>query len=191
MTQNAAPSQMNQFVREVDLFMRNYASLINPQTKADVYATGDAVLIKDYNTAVNNGAALKASIENVTGAWAAAKSYYESLTDKSSMIIGDWIDNVRSWFGYDPSGGMSGLGALQIPAAAFVVGAIGAAVLLNRAMDKIFISIEASKLQRENPDLPRNVALDRAKNAVSTNLFGGLTLPLAAVALAALWFASR
>jgi len=179
---------MNEFVREVDKFFQNYARLTSPQTKADVLASGDAKLIADYNSAVNSGATLKSSIEKVTGAWSAAKSAYLSMTDKTSMYIGDAIDWLRGLWGDDPN---KGLGALQIPAAAFVIGAIGAAVLLNRAMDKIFISIEASRIQRADSSIPREVALERAKNAVSTNLFGGITMPLIGLALAALWFASR
>jgi hypothetical protein len=188
MAQSATSGQMNEFVREVDKFFQNYAQLILPQTKADVYATGDAKLIADYDSAVNKGAALKTSIEKVTGAWKAAKSAYLSMTDKTSMILGDAVDWLKGLWGDNPN---AGLGALQIPAAAFVIGAIGAAVLLNRAMDKIFISIEASRIQRADSSIPRDVALERAKNAVSSNLFGGITLPLIGVALAALWFASR
>jgi len=192
----ASQQDLNKFVRVVDEFMANYAKLIKPETKAQVYATGNQILIDDYAIAVGRGRILKRSIETTVGAWNAAKREYRKITDVSSTVIGDAIDEIRSWFGYRPAGSlecyrpMSGLGAIQIPAAVWVSSIVAAALLLNSAMRKIFIAIEASKIQRENPGTPRDVALEQASKAVASGGFFGLGIDWKTVGIGALaaWF---
>lgn len=172
----ASSAELNKFVQTVDEFMRKYAVLVSPATRAAVYATQNPTLIADYETAVSRGRLLRANIEAVTGAWVAARKIYAAAIDQSSMWIGDAIDEVRSWFGYRP-GGMNGLGALQIPAAVWVVGTIAAAAVLISTMNKIFVVLEASKIQRENPGMTREQALSQANDAFGLSLFGGMKWP--------------
>lgn len=197
---SATPEQMNKFVRSVDEFFQKFARLDTPQMRSDVYSSRNSQLIADYEQTIDQGRILKATIENTVGAWNAAKAAWSAVTDTTSMAIGDAIDRVRSWFGYEPapgvsayhaspisSGGLGLLSAIQLPAAAWVTGIIAATYLLNGAMDKIFISVEASRIQRADPTISRERALVQATDAVkSLNIFGRATLPLlAAAALAA------
>lgn len=178
----ATQQEVNRFVREVDLFMENYDKLMDPQFRSDVYASRDSGLIADYEQASQQAKVLKNTIEATTGAWSAAKKAYSSVTDQTSMAIGDAIDEIRSWFGYDPAPGLNGLGALQLPAAAWIAGIISAAFLLNRGMDKIFISVEASRLQRMNPGISREQALIKAADVITG---GGLSITTFALLAAA------
>ena len=167
----ASPEEMNRFVKTVDEFLTKYKILTGPKTRAVVYDSGDNNLIRAYESEVSKASALKSSIEATTGAWQAAKKFYAETTDTTSTFIGDAIDEVRSWFGYDPSGG---LGAVQIPAAIVVAGLITAAVAVNASMSKLFIQIEAARLQRDDPTMSRAEALDRAQNALAPSFFSGL-----------------
>ncbi len=179
---------LNKFAKNIDEFKAKFAKLINPQTRAQVYASGNQKMISDYETAVVRGNALNRSINALVGAWDAFKRGYKAVTDQTSMVIGDAIDEIRSWFGYKPAGGigcygmgnvppmygedvlsvgkpldidahlygqpLGGLGAIQlaaIPASIAVAGVISAALILNSLMDKIFVSIEATRIQKENP----------------------------------------
>ena len=185
MSQQASPQQMNDFVREVDKFMQNYARLTSPQTRSDVYASGNPALISDYENAVSRGGALKTTIEATTGAWQAAKEAYRSTTDVTSMYIGDAIDWFRGLFGGGPdTENLQGLGALQLPAAVWVSGIIASALLLNRLMTNIFVTLEANRIQRDNPNTPRVTALAQAKTQVGAGLFEGLTAPMTIAAVA-------
>jgi hypothetical protein len=205
----ATPQEMNRFVQSVDEFFAKYAKLISPSMRAEVYASGNSTLIREYEATVSRARALKVTIEATTGAWAAAKSAWRSVTDTTSTVIGDAIDEIRSWFGYQPGGGvgaysvspisggalgqwrgggtLGALGAVQVPMAAWVAGILGAVYLASAAMDKIFISVQATRIQKDDPTVSRTDALDAASRAVKTaGLFGGATLPLiAAAALAA------
>ena len=204
MPESATPQEMNLFVKSVDDFFANYAKLISPQMRADVYASGNSQLIAEYNASVSRGAALKVTIERTTGAWQAAKAGWATVTGITSTVIGDAIDEIRSWFGYSPAGcygcelgrydvspitgGQLGfLGAIQLPAAAWVAGILGAVYLANQAMTKIFVSVQATKIQTADPTVSRSRALADAAGAVKgISLFEGAALPLiAAAALAA------
>lgn len=201
MAENTTPEEMNQFVRSVDEFFANYAKLISPAMRAQVYATGNASVIADYESAKTQGAMLKNTIEATTGAWAAAKGAWGSVTDVTSTVIGDVVDEIRSWFGYQPAGeylgacncpapglgGLGYLGAVQLPAAAWIAGILGAVYLANSAMQKIFVFVAANQIQAADPSVSRSQALAAASRAVKTNgILGAITLPLiAAAALAA------
>lgn len=185
----ASSTEMNRFVQVVDEFMANYARLISPQTRADIFATGNAAMISDYESAVSRGGMLKSTIETTVGVWSAAKREWSKVTDVTSMYIGDAVDWIKNLFGAGPdTKNLSGLGAIQIPAAIWVSGIVASAYVLNGLMTKIFVSIEASKIQRSNPGLSRDEALRRAKMAVPT-LLGGMQTPLliGAALLAYLW----
>ena len=197
------PQEMNKFVQTVDEFMANYAKLISPETKAGVYATKNPALINDYENAVSQSRILKRTIEATVGAWNAAKKGWASVTSTTSIAIGDAIDTIRGWFGYEPAGGepatemgvydissitggtLGALGVIQLPAAAWIAGIIASALLLNGTMNKIFISIEASRIQRADPTISRERALSAASKIVSTDFFGKATLPLIVAGLLA------
>lgn len=188
---NASPQQINEFVREVDAFMLNYSRLSAPDTRVAVYASGNAALIADYESQLSKSASLKSAIETTVGAWNAAKTAYAKITDSTSMVIGDAIDEIRSWFGYNP-GGVMGLGLLQLPAAAlsavWIGGIVAAAYLLNQSAKKLFVSIEATRLQRDNPALSREQALNVAGAAIASQGFlASFRLPLLAAGLLAAW----
>jgi len=202
MAEQASPQEMNRFVKAVDEFMAKYAKLILPATRTQVYASANPALISDYESAVKQGRILKATIGNTVGAWNAAKSAWASVTGVTSTVIGDAIDEIRSWFGYDPETGLSAydpspisggtlglLGVVQLPAAAWIAGILGAVYLLNQTMNKIFVSIEATRIQKANPTISRSQALVAASQAVKTSRFFGIaTLPLIAAAALAAWF---
>lgn len=214
MSDQASPEQIRGMVGAVDEFYLNYARLSEPKTRDLVYRTRDQEVISNYETALNRAQTLDANIRRGVGVWNTVRDGYVALTDQTSMVIGDWIDEVRSWFGYDPapgignyvssrgaspiSGGTLGaLSGIQLPAAAitaaFVVGIASVAIVLNNLMNKIFIRIEAARLQRENPGMTPAQALSVAGEAYqSDGLFGNVNLPLiAAGALAAFWFLNR
>ena len=188
MTQIADKTELNRFVREVDSFMHRYADFASPETRAAVVATNDPKLIADYEATRNHAASLKSGIEATTGAWNSAKAFYAAQIGNTSMIIGDAIDEIRSWFGYKPAGG---LGALQLPAAVWVAGIIAACVTLNRAMDAVIIRLDAARIVR-NTGVPYSDAYKQATDAHrSSGLFGGATVPLIGLGLAALFFLTR
>jgi len=190
---------MNRFVQSVDEFFSNYAKLISPAMRAQVYATGNTALIADYESAKSQGAILKTTIEATTGAWATAKAAYSAVTGVTSTAIGDAIDEIRSWFGYKPAGeylggccavpgtGLGALGVVQLPAAAWVAGILGAVYLANQVMSKIFIFVAANQIQAGDPSLSRSQALAAAADTIKgESILGAITLPLiAAAALAA------
>jgi hypothetical protein len=164
---------------------------------------------------------LNNSINALVGAWNTFKSGYATITSATSTVIGDAVDEIRSWFGYDPAPGIGdlphdavqppglgcvgcapgvgcvgcpqapGLGALgiiQIPAAVAVAGVIAAALVLIAAMNRIFISLEANKIQRENPSISRAVAIQQAEAGLPSFLPGGITPIMIAAGALALWF---
>jgi hypothetical protein len=191
MATEATQTELNKFVKVVDEFKAKYARLILPATRNDVYATNNAALISDYESAVSRGGALNTSINALVGVWTVFKRGYSSVTDKTSMVIGDAIDEIRSWFGYNPMGDLPPLGSLgivQIPAAIGVAGIIGAALVLIAAMNRIFISVEANKIQRENPGTTRAVALRQAESGLPSFIPGGITPLMIAAGAVALWF---
>jgi len=196
MANPATQTELNKFVKVVDEFKAKYARLILPITRQQVYATGNTALISDYESAVSRGGALNSSINALVGAWQAFKRGYGAVTDVTSTAIGDAIDTVRGWFGYDaapgigelPAAGLGGLGAIQIPAAIAVAGIIGAALVLIAAMNRIFISVEASRIQRENPNVSRAVAIRQAEAGLPSFIPGGLTPVMIGVGAVALWF---
>ena len=102
----ATQTELNKFVKVVDEFKAKYARLISSATRNDVYATKNATLISDYETAVVRGRALNATIDSMVGMWSAFKRGYATVTDVTSTAIGDAIDTIRSWFGYDPAPGI-------------------------------------------------------------------------------------
>jgi len=202
MAETATPQELNRFVQSVDEFFSNYAKLISPAMRAQVYATGNAAVIADYESAKSQGAILKTTIEATTGAWALAKRAYSAATGATSTVIGDVIDEVRSWFGYKPAGGLGylaacncpapGLGAVgylgvvQAPAAAWVAGILGAVYLANQAMNKVFIFVAANQIQAADPTLTRAQALAAAADTIKgEGIIGAITLPLVAAALLA------
>lgn len=196
--EETTPQQLNEFVQIVDKFMANYAKLISPETKVAVYASNNPTLINDYENARAQGAILKRTIEATVGAWKAAKRSWASITDSTSVVIGDIVDEIRSWFGYEPAPGMEAydvspitggtlgaLGIIQLPAAAWVAGIVSAAFLLNAMMTKIFISVEALIIQKSNPNISRERALAMASDTYKINFLGKATLPLIAAGLLA------
>ena len=184
--------------------MKNYDRLISSETSSQVYASKNPQLIADYETTVNRAGALRSTIIVTSGAWDVAKRQYANITGKTSVVIGDAIDEIRSWFGYKPAGdlgcatcvnavGLNGLGAIQLPAAAlaavYVTGVITTGMLLNSAMSKIFVTLGANRLQRENPNMTRTTALSQAKDIYGGDgIFGsGATLKMLAVAALGAW----
>ena len=197
MAAQASQAELNKFVQVVDEFKAKFAKLIAPDTRAQVYASGNSKMISDYETAVVRGNALNRSINALVGAWDAWKRGYKKVTDQTSMVIGDAIDEIRSWFGYKPAGDfgcyaeMGGLGAVQIaaiPAAVAVAGVISAALILNSLMDKIFVSIEANRIQKQNPNISRGAALEQAERGLPSLIPGGISLPMIAAGALALYF---
>jgi hypothetical protein len=184
-------------VKVVDEFKAKLARLKAPETRARVMASGDPVLIREYETAVIRGNALNNSIASLVGAWAAFKRGYARVTDTTSTVIGDAVDEIRSWFGYEPAGGIgcyynSQLGAAPLVAAPIaavaVAGVISAAVILNNLMNKIFIKIEATNIQEQNPNISRGDALAQARTGIeSPGLFGGVTPIMLGVGALALY----
>ena len=137
----ATQTELNKFVKVVDEFKAKYARLISPATKSQVYASGDQTLINEYESAVSRGGSLNNSINALVGAWGAFKRGYGAVTDVTSTVIGDAIDTVRGWFGYDAApgiGGMGSLGLIQIPAAVAIAGIVGAFILLLMSMKAPF-----------------------------------------------------
>lgn len=168
--------EKNRFVRTVDEFMENYTFLLSRETQNKVYGMGDPALNAEYENMINNAGRLRGVILTTVGAWEQARAALTSVTDVTSMYIGDAIDEIRSWFGYDPTRGLNGLGVFQLPAAAWMIGIISAAVLLNSAMSKLFIKIETASLVRSgvNP----GEALRIASNALAPSLLGGVNKTL-------------
>ena len=141
--------------------------------RRNAYQTGDARLVRKFETTLTQAGVLNRTIDGAVGTWAAFKREYANFTAKTSMVIGDFIDNIRErFFGYDPDGG---LGAVQIPAAAVIATIIASALALNGAMKALFISIEGSRIQRENPNMSREAALKRAKGMLPSFLPDGIT----------------
>ena len=166
----ASQQQMNEFVKVIDEFMQKYTRLISTQTRTEVYASGNPGLISDYENAVSRGGMLKTNIEIVTGAWQAAKRAYSSVTDITSMYIGDAVDWFKGLFGGEPQ--IGGLGIVQIPAAVWIVGTIAAGAALILSIDRIFITLEANRIQRDSPGMTRVQAITQAKGAIGLNIFG-------------------
>jgi hypothetical protein len=128
-------------------------------------------------------------------------------------VIGDAVDEIRSWFGYKPMGdlpclgcvpgigcvgcpqqpgnreqpGLGVLGIIQIPAAVAVAGIVAAALVLIAAMNRIFISLEANKIQRENPSVSRAVAIRQAEAGLPSFIPGGITPVMIGLGALALW----
>ena len=154
-------------------------------------------MIRDYDNAVSRGNALSATINATVGAWNAFKRGYGKITGVTSTVIGDAIDEIRSWFGYDPAPGigniahlpvnLGALGIVQLPAAAWVAEIIATAVILNSGMNKIFVTLEANKIQRQNPNVSRGDALVQAERGLPSLLPGGLTPIMLGVGALALW----
>lgn len=197
----ATQVEVNRFVKEVDEFVANLNRFDTSAMRANVYATNDTVLIDKYETTLNQANILHSTIEATTGAWDAARRAYTSLTDRTSMAIGDAVDEIRSWFGYSVTGdldaysvspisggNLGAFAAIQLPAAAWIAGIISAAYLLNQAMKRLMLQIDASRLQRANPTLSYDAAITRAKFAsAGPGLFGAATLPLVIAGGLALW----
>ncbi len=193
---DATQTELNKFVKVVDEFKAKYALLISPATRAQVYASKNPALISEYETTVSRGGALNSSINALVGAWNAFKRGYGAVTDVTSTAIGDAIDTIRGWFGYDPAPGIGHyvaaqglgvLGVIQIPAAVAVAGIVGAAIVLIAAMNRIFISIEASKIQKQNPGITRAVALRQAESGLPSFIPGGITPIMIGLGALALW----
>lgn len=177
---------MNRFVKVVDDFMKKRVDLLSASD--DVRLANDPALTAAYNRTVSQADALKSTIEFTTGTWQQAKQMYADVIDTTSMDIGDAIDEIRSWFGYDPSGG---LGIIQLPAAVWVAGIIAAALIVNKSMNEILIRVEATRLQRET-GMSRDRAIKVAKDAYSTNLFDNSMIPLVLIGgIALLYFSSK
>jgi len=193
MAEQASQAELNKFVKVVDEFKAKYARLILPATRSQVYATKNATIISDYESAVSRGRILNGTINTTVGAWEVFKRGYGAVTNVTSTAIGDAIDTVRGWFGYDPAPGigsyapMGGLGAIQIIPAVAIAGIIGAALVLIAAMNRIFISIEASNIQRENPSISRAVAIRQAEAGLPSFIPGGITPVMIGVGALALW----
>ena len=190
MADEASQTELNKFVKVVDEFQAKYLLSISPAIRAQVYATNNPALISDYETTVTRGGVLNTSINTLVGAWNAFKSGYAAVTDVTSTVIGDAIDEIRSWFGYKPMGDLPPLGTLgviQIPAAVAVAGIITAGMVLIAAMNGIFIALEANKIQRENPSVSRAVAIRQAEAGLPSFIPGGITPVMIGLGALALW----
>ena len=110
--------------------------------------------------------------------------------DTASLWIGDAVDEIRSWFGYQPAGGLSALGiAPQLLSAAWLAGIVAVAYGLNKSIRVILISVEASKLQRQTPALSRDAALDIAQQRLTAgSLFGLPNLGIIALVTFGAWY---
>lgn len=188
----ATQTELNRFVKIVDEFKANYARLILPATRSEVYATNNPKLIGDYNSAISKSRLLNSTINNAVGAWNAFKRGYAAVTDVTSTVIGDAIDEIRSWFGYDPAPGighytLGALGAVQIPAAVIIAGIIATAVVLNKAISSIFVTLEANRIQRENPNISRPQAIIQAERGLPSILPSAITPVMIGVGALALW----
>jgi len=194
MANEATQAELNKFVKVVDEFKAKYARLISPATRQQVMASNNPALISDYESAVSRGRVLNNSINALVGAWGAFKSGYKRVTDTTSTVIGDAVDEIRSWFGYKPMGeclnygGMGSLGLIQVPAAVAVAGVIAAALVLIAAMNRIFITLEANKIQRENPSIPRASAIRQAESGLPSFIPGGITPVMIGLGALAVWF---
>lgn len=195
-------AEMNRFVREVDEFMQKNRILNSSEYQNIVYNSNDPSLIADYENAVIQFGRLRSTIIATVGVWSAAKQRWASVIDVTSTAIGDAIDEIRSWFGYEPAGqfaayttlgdlprnalsGLSALGIVQLPAAAWVAGIISAAYLANTMMSKIFVRIETARLVRSG--MPRAEALQVASSALAPTFFRGINIPLVAGGLLAIF----
>jgi len=197
MATEATQTELNKFVKVVDEFKAKFARLISPATRQQIYASNDPKLISDYESAVSRGNVLNSSINALVGAWNAFKSGYKTVTAVTSTVIGDAVDEIRSWFGYDPApgignyavaNGMGALGIIQVPAAVAVAGIVGAAMVLIAATNRIFVTLEANKIQRENPNVTRVSALRQAESGLPSLLPGGITPVMIGIGALALWF---
>lgn len=178
--------EMNRFVKEVDEFMQKYAKLTSPDMQQKVYDAGDPVLMNDYKSAVNRATMLKNTIEATTGAWASAKKAYASVTDVTSMWIGDAVDEIRSWF---TDNNVQGLGVLQLPAAAWVAGIVASAYIMNSLMSKIFVRVDVARLVAQGVDPAQ--ALQTAQSAAAPAFFEALNIPLLIGGGLAVWLLLR
>lgn len=188
----AEPSakEVTQFFQTTDTFMQNYARLTSPETQAKVYASNDQTLIADYERLKTRGSALKSQVENAVGAWTNAKQLYATATDKTSMYIGDAIDEIRSWWGTGPKADLQGLGILQFPLAAVAVaGIVGTAFLLNSLMSQMFVRIETESLVESG--MPRTQALKVAQGTLAPTFLQALNVPLLLGGVLAIWLLLR
>lgn len=188
----AEPTQqeMNEFVRVVDNFMQRFAEFSSSTTQTRIYATNDPVLIRDYESQLTKSQTLKSNIDNVVGYWNRFKATYADITAKTSMIIGDWIDEMRSWFGGGPQADLQGLSAL--PAVAWLTGIIVAGALAYTSMGAIMIRLDAWKIQRDDPTVPYDKAIAKARTADAVgDLFSFKNIPLFLGAGLALWLLMR
>lgn len=213
MAEQASPEQVSLFVKKTDEFFAKYAKLTSPEFRAKVYATQDQSIISAYESELNRAAGIKTAINATVGVWQTFKSGYAAVTDTTSTIIGDAIDEIRSWFGYKPAGGFSAydvspisggqlglysvspisggqLGALAaIPfiTAVWITGILALLVVSVRAQDKIFMWVDAWFIKRNDPNISTGEALDKAAQIQARGgLFEGAALPLlAAAAIAA------
>jgi hypothetical protein len=188
----ATQTEMNRFVAIVESFKNNLARLNSAETRNAVYASNNSALIRDYENTLTQSNILNSTIEGTVGAWEAAKSGWGILTSQTSMWIGDAVDEIRSWFQTSNNLGCIGcpqlgsFGAVQLPAAVWIAGIVAAAYALNKGMEKIFIAIEATKMQEANPNLSRERAVTLARNAIVGSWFGlapGVLLAAGAVGL--------
>ena len=191
-TRDASQAELNKFVKVVDEFKAKYALLISPATRTQIYATSNPALIDDYETTVSRSNALNVSINTLVGAWNAFKSGYAAVTSVTSSVIGDAVDEIRSWFGYKPMGdlpqlALGELGIIQIPAAVAVAGIIAAGMVLIAAMNRIFIALEANKIQKQNPSISRAVAIRQAEAGLPSFIPGGITPVMIGLGALALW----
>jgi len=191
----ATQQEMNRFVATVDEFMQKLAKLESPAMRDAAYASNDRALIDDYEITLGRAKGLRATIETTTGIWDSAKAAYASVTDQTSMYIGDAIDEIRSWFGTGPKVNLSALGVIQLPAAVWITGIIATAYIAIRSIDAIFIRLDASRIQREDPTISRDRAIAKARTAAAVgSFFSFQTAPLllgGALALWLLWNANR
>lgn len=186
MPEEATPQDVNRFIKAVDGFLENRDKLLAARSR--VYASNDPGLIADYETTVGRANNLKRVIETTTGAWRDFKQWWATnVTDTTSMVIGDAIDTVRSWFGYKPAGDLTGLGAVQIPAAAWLAGITGAIYLINKSINEILVKVEAARIQRET-GMPRDKAIAAAKQAYSPSIFSVGNLAPYAIGLGIVWY---
>ncbi len=213
MAEQASPEQVNLFVKTTDEFFAKYAKLTSPDFRKKVYATGDKAIIAAYESEVSRATGIKSAIDSTVGYWQAFKQGYAAVTGVTSTWIGDAVDEIRSWFGYEPAGGFSAydispitggqlglysvspisggqlgaLGAVQIVTAVWVTGILAVMVISIRAQDKIFMWVDAFFIKRNDPNISTGEALDKAAQIQARGgLFEGAALPLlAAAAIAA------
>lgn len=216
MTAQASREDIGRLVKNVDQFMQKYAELKSPDVRAAVSASQNSEIMREYANTLAAADGMKRTIDSTVGAWDAFKRAYGRVTDTTSMYIGDAIDEIRSWFGYDPAPGIgempifaadvpgsmhyrglmtgNGLGALSavpVIAAAVAVGVAGAAYIINKQIDNFMVMLQAWRIRSNDPTISQQRALAIATSSVKKSWTDNLKFPVLIGAVALGYFILR